>query len=67
MIADERHEKNLFHLLKVARILYIGLTIKAPNRVYVQKIKKNLASNVMLVWYKYPEGTNIGSKMIYEE
>ena len=67
MTADGRNEHNLFHLLEAPQRLYIGLTIKVTNSVYIKCIQKNLLTNILLVQYKFPDGTNSGSHVTYEK
>ena len=67
MIADGRYEQNLFCFPKELHTLYIGLSIKVPNQVHAQQMEKKLPTNVILVWYEFPNGTITGSKVTYKE
>ena len=66
MIADGRHEYNLFHLVKAPQMLYIRLTIKVSDSVHIKYIQKSLPANVILVLYEFLDGTISGSHIMYD-
>ena len=67
MIADRRHEQNLFYLLEAPQILYISLMIKVSYWVYIKCIYKHLPINIILVWYEFLDGTISGSQVMYDK
>ena len=67
MTVNDRYEQNVSHLLESLQILYTGLTIQVMDQGHRQWIYNNLPPNIMLVQYKFPDSTIMGSEVTHEK